>query len=149
MKTFHSLLCEISITVAIAIGVAAFVFLMIYLVFWKYGKLWLQSTLSGVPIPFAEIIGMVLRKTNPEVIVINRIIASKAGLNLSTAQLEAHAIVGGNVSNVVRAMIALDRAGINPGWETLTKEDLQGIDILKEAQYAVQKIREDDNNYND
>lgn len=131
----------------IVIAVIIVNILIFKLIIWKYGKLWLQSTLSGVPIPFAEIIGMVLRKTNPEVIVINRIIASKAGLDLSTAQLETHEITGGNVKNVVQAMIVLDRVGLNPGWDTLAKEDLQGRDVLEEARLSSQQILNNEDNF--
>jgi hypothetical protein len=36
----------------------------------------------------------------------------------------------------------LGEGRINPGWETLTADDLQGIDVLDEAQYAIEKMRE-------
>ena len=144
---FEGILCEISPVTIVVVAVVLVNILIFKLIIWKYGKLWLQSTLSGVPIPFAEIIGMVLRKTNPEVILINRIVASKAGLDLSTAQLEAHTIVGGNVNNVVHAMIVLNRAGLNPGWDTLAKEDLQGRDVLEEARLSAQRILNDEDDF--
>ena len=114
-----------------------------------FGKLWLQARLSGAPISFAELIGMTLRKVNIKTIVVSRITAVQAGIDLSTAQLETHHLAGGNVPNVVRAMIILDKAGISPGWETLTCEDLQGVDVLEEAQQAAARAREKSDEMND
>ena len=117
-----------------------FMVLIYVLMMQAYGNLWLQARLSGAPISFAELVGMTLRKVNAKIIITSRITAVQAGLSLSTAQLESHYLAGGNVSDVVRAMIILDKAGINPGWETLTREDLLGRDVLGEAQLTAEKI---------
>jgi uncharacterized protein YqfA (UPF0365 family) len=71
------------------------------------------------------------------VIVINRISAKKAGLELPTNMLEAHYLAGGNVSRVVRAMIAADKAKIDLGWERATAIDLAGRDILDAVKTSV------------
>ena len=105
-----------------------------------YGSLWLQSRLSGVPISFAELVGMTLRKSDAKTIVTCGITAAKAGIMLSWAELEAHYLAGGCVTDIVRAMIILEQAEINPGWETLAKEDLLGRDVLGEAELTAEKI---------
>ena len=73
----------------------------------------------------------------PDVVVLNRIAAKKAGMDLPTNQLEAHLLAGGNVSRVVRAMIAAGKAQINLSWENATAIDLAGRDILTAVQTSV------------
>ena len=146
-NSFIVILAAINPFVIGVIVIVALGFLIWTLFTYTYGSLWLQARLSGAPIAFVELIGMTLRKVDAKTIVTCRITVIQAGMELSITQLESHYLAGGNVPNVVRAMIALDRAGINPGWETLTREDLQGIDVLDEAQYAIQRTREDENDY--
>jgi uncharacterized protein YqfA (UPF0365 family) len=61
----------------------------------------------------------------------------KAGLELTTSQLESHYLAGGRVQNVVLALIAADRANINLTWKTATAIDLAGRDILDAVQTSV------------
>lgn len=131
------------------IVILAFAGLTYFLVMQAYGKLWLQARLSGAPVTFAELIGMTLRKVDIKTIVVTYITAKKAGLDLSTIQLESHFLAGGNVPNVIKAMIVLDSAGINPGWDTLRKEDLQGIDVLEEAYIATDSVRDNNSGLNE
>ena len=70
--------------------VAIFAGLIFILMIFAYGSLWLQARLSGSAVSFAELIGMTLRKVNARTIVVSRITAAKAGVELSTAQLESH-----------------------------------------------------------
>ncbi len=60
------------------------------------------------------LVGMRLRRVPPSRIVHPLIKATKAGLELTTNQLEAHFLAGGNVDRVVNALIAAHRAGIPP-----------------------------------
>lgn len=117
--------------------IAVFAILIFILVIFAYGSLWLQARLSGAPVSFAELIGMTLRKVNARTITVSRITAAKAGLELSTAQLESHYLAGGRVPNVVRALIAATRANIELSWETATAIDLAGRDILEAVQTSV------------
>jgi uncharacterized protein YqfA (UPF0365 family) len=111
------------------------VFLLLVL---KYGGLWLQARLSGAGVSIAELIGMSLRKVNARTIVVSRITASRAGLSsISTQDLESHYLAGGRVSNVVRALIAADRANISLTFKTATAIDLAGRDILEAVQMSV------------
>jgi uncharacterized protein YqfA (UPF0365 family) len=49
----------------------------------------------------------------PNSLIVNaRITAVRAGIDVSTAQLETHFLAGGNVDQVIRALIAADKAGI-------------------------------------
>jgi len=115
---------------------AIFVLIFFFLVL-AYGSLWLQARLSGARVSIAELIGMTLRKVNARVIVVSRIMASRAGLNITTQELENHYLAGGRVPNVVRALIAADRANIALTFKTATAIDLAGRDILDAVQTSV------------
>ena len=114
--------------------IAGLVFLFLVL---RYGGLWLQARLSGAKVSIAELIGMTLRKVDARTIVVSRITAARAGLSLSTQDLESHYLAGGNVPRVVRALIAADRANITLTFKTATAIDLAGRDILEAVQTSV------------
>ena len=78
-----------------------------------------------------------MRKVNPQAIVLSRIRAVKAGLDVSTNQLETHYLAGGNVPRVVNAMIAADRAEIELPFKTAAAIDLAGRDVLEAVKTSV------------
>jgi uncharacterized protein YqfA (UPF0365 family) len=73
---------------------------------------WLRAKLADAPVSFAKLIGMRLRRVPMGLIVDSRITAVKAGLTIDTDPLEAHYLAGGNVSHVVLALIAADKAAL-------------------------------------
>jgi uncharacterized protein YqfA (UPF0365 family) len=123
---------QIGGTIVAILLIVVFVLLII-----KYGGLWLQARLSRAPVSFSELIGMTLRKVNARTIVVSRITAARAGVSLSTQDLESHFLAGGRVQNVVRALIAADRANIDLSFKTATAIDLAGRDILEAVQMSV------------
>jgi uncharacterized protein YqfA (UPF0365 family) len=80
---------------------------------------------------------MWLRKVDSRIIVLSKITAVQAGLQLTTKDLESHYLAGGRVPNVVRALIAANRASIDLSWKTATAIDLAGRDILEAVQTSV------------
>jgi uncharacterized protein YqfA (UPF0365 family) len=80
---------------------------------------------------------MRLRRVPVGLIVDSRITALKAGLVIDTDPLEAHYLAGGNVLNVVRALIAADRAGIELDFKRAAAIDLAGRDVLDAVQTSV------------
>jgi uncharacterized protein YqfA (UPF0365 family) len=80
---------------------------------------------------------MWLRKVDARTIVISKITAIQAGLELTTKDLESHFLAGGRVPNVVRALIAANRANIELSLQTATAIDLAGRDILEAVQTSV------------
>ena len=94
----------------VMIAVGGFFVLIIAGILMKFFSLWLQALLSNASVSFTSLIGMQLRKVSPAVIVINRITAKKAGIELTTNQLEAHYLAGGKVPRGVHAMIAAGKA---------------------------------------
>lgn len=119
----------------IVLAIVAIIFLTII---GKYISLWFQAFVSGTPVPLFNIIGMSLRKIPPRVIVNARINSYKAGLkDIAVSDLETHYMAGGRVENVVRAMIAADKANIPLTWRQATAIDLAGRDILDAVRTSV------------
>jgi uncharacterized protein YqfA (UPF0365 family) len=61
----------------------------------QFFSLWLQALVSGARVKLIDLIMMKFRKVDPRTIVYNRISAKKAGLEISTNQLESHYLAGG------------------------------------------------------
>jgi len=114
------------------------IFLLIFVAFvFQYIGLYLQAWVSGAKVSLLDLIMMRFRKVSAKSVVINRISGKKAGIEISTDQLEAHYLAGGRITNVVRAMIAADKARIDLTWETATAIDLAGRDILEAVRTSV------------
>ncbi len=114
------------------------IFLLIIVAFaFQYLGLYLQAWVSGAKVGFVDLVMMRFRKVNAKSVVINRISGKKAGIEITTDQLEAHYLAGGRITNVVRAMIAADKARIDLLWETATAIDLAGRDILEAVRTSV------------
>jgi uncharacterized protein YqfA (UPF0365 family) len=124
------------ILLAALIAVGVVVLILIFVLF-QYISLWVQALLSGARVRLVDLVMMRFRRVDPKTIVFNRISAKKAGLELSTELLEAHYLAGGRVTNVVRAMIAADKAKIDLPWDRATAIDLAGRDILEAVKTSV------------
>ena len=110
--------------------IVAFVILLVIAgVVWKFGSLWIQAMSSGAPIGIFNLIGMSLRRVNPTVITQARIMSKKAGIDITSDLLEAHALAGGNVIPVVQALIAAHMAKIALSYDRACAIDLAGRDI--------------------
>jgi uncharacterized protein YqfA (UPF0365 family) len=104
----------------------------------KFISLWFQALVSGTPISLFNIVGMSLRKIPSRIIVNAYINAYKAGIkSMMVSDLETHYLAGGNVTNVVRAMIAADKANIPLTLRQATAIDLAGRDILDAVRTSV------------
>jgi uncharacterized protein YqfA (UPF0365 family) len=102
--------------------------------------MWIQGVVSlGIGrITIVDLIRMRLRKISPRLIVDAVINTHKAGLtNVKTDMLETHYLAGGNVPNVVVALIASDKAKIPLTFETATAIDLAGRDIKTAVETSV------------
>ena len=110
--------------------------IVLFFIFVPIG-LWISSLAANVKISIFNLIGMKLRRVVPSRIVIPLIKARKAGLDLGVNQLEAHYLAGGNVDNVVNALIASERAGIELPFEKAAAIDLAGRDVLEAVKMSV------------
>jgi uncharacterized protein YqfA (UPF0365 family) len=100
-------------------------------------SLWVQALVSGAHVGLFNIVFMRFRKVPPKLIVTSKIMAVKAGLDFSTDSLESHFLAGGNVSRVVQALIAADKANIELEFNRAAAIDLAGRDVLQAVQMSV------------
>ncbi|MBP89047.1 MAG: hypothetical protein CMJ64_20420 [Planctomycetaceae bacterium] len=131
---------------AILVGVGIFVVIflgILGIVAMAYGKIWFQAYMSSADISLLSLIGMGFRQVNPRIIVAAKIMAGQAGLDIgrragiSTSRLEAHFLAGGNVMNVINAIIAAHRAGIDLDFDRAAAIDLAGRDVLDAVRTSV------------
>jgi uncharacterized protein YqfA (UPF0365 family) len=99
--------------------------------------LWISALAAGVKVSIFTLIGMRLRRVIPSRVINPLIKAHKAGINVTTNQLESHYLAGGNVDRVVNALIAAHRANIELIFERCAAIDLAGRDVLEAVQMSV------------
>jgi len=121
----------------VLLSIAGVFGLILVIIIGQYVQLWVQAWLSGAKVRLLDLLMMRLRKVPPGVIVLNRISARKAGLDVPTNLLEAHYLAGGRVDRVIRAMIAADKAKIDLDWDRAAAIDLAGRDILDAVRTSV------------
>ncbi len=117
----------------IFLGIVA---LLLFFYFIPVG-LWITAIFSGVRVTLGELIGMRFRKVPPSIIVNSLITSTKAGLQQTTRELETHYLAGGNVPNVIRALISADKANIELSFNQATAIDLAGRDVFEAVQISV------------
>jgi len=117
-------------------GILALIFFIIIITFVPVG-LWITSKTAGAGISMMSLVAMRLRKVPPPLIVTMRINAIKAGLNVTTNQLEAHYLAGGHVELVISALISADKAGIKLDFDRAAAIDLAGRHVLEAVQMSV------------
>ena len=100
-------------------------------------NLWITAQFSGVKVGLLELVFMRIRKVPPSAIVNAMITATKAGLNVTTSDLETHYLAGGNVPTVIKALISADKANINLSFKQATAIDLAGRDVFEAVQISV------------
>ena len=99
--------------------------------------LWFSALVSGVRISLLQLILMRWRKVPPSTIVSSMIESTKAGLELNPNELEAHYLAGGNVTNVVHALVSAQKANIMLDFKMATAIDLAGRDVFEAVQMSV------------
>jgi uncharacterized protein YqfA (UPF0365 family) len=117
--------------------IAIIVFLIMFAVLFQFIGLYIRARVSNAPVGLLDLVGMRLRRVNGMAIVNARIQAMRAGLNVSTPEMESHFLAGGDVQRVINAMIAANKANIELTWQTATAIDLAGRDILDAVQTSV------------
>jgi uncharacterized protein YqfA (UPF0365 family) len=100
-------------------------------------RIWIAAFASGAYVGLFTLVGMRLRRVPPSTIVTARISAVKAGLDISVNDLEAHFLAGGNVVNVVNALISADKANIAMPFKRAAAIDLAGRDVLAAVKMSV------------
>ncbi len=102
----------------------AIVVLIVAGVFFSFFSTWLKATMNGAPVSPTNLLGMRLGGVPYGLVVEARITAVKAGIELSTDDIAAHYLAGGNVVPTVQALIAAKKAGIELDWDRACAIDL-------------------------
>ncbi|MGQ9504940.1 MAG: flotillin-like protein FloA [Thermogutta sp.] len=108
-----------------------------------YGALWLRAYMSSARVSMWSLIGMSFRQVNAQLIVQAKIMAVQAGLGneretgITTRRLEAHYLAGGNVMNVIKALIAAHRAQMLLTFDQAAAIDLAGRDVLDAVRTSI------------
>jgi len=131
------MLAAIHPAIWILVGALVLIALVVLAILGRFVKLWVQAYFARAGVTMFDLIGMTLRKVDPRVIVLSKIRAVQAGLELATREMESHYLAGGRVPNVITALIAANRAKIDLTWNTATAIDLAGRDILEAVQTSV------------
>jgi len=104
--------------------VGAIIAFVVFIIIISFLNTWIQARFSGAPVSFMNLFSMKLRRVPIGLVVQSRITSVKAGIPLETDQLEAHYLAGGDVNQVVRALIAADKAELNLDFNRAAAIDL-------------------------
>lgn len=124
--------------VVILMALAAIFIISFMGVFFYFLGIWIRALMSGARVSIWSLVGMKLRRIPPALIVDARIQLVKAGLALSTDEMEAHFLAGGDIISVARALIAADKANIDLTFQRAAAIDLAGRNVLEAVQTSVQ-----------
>jgi len=125
-------------TLIFAIGAVAFIVaLIIVIVLANFIGIWIRARIANAPVGLFNMIAMRLRRVPVGLIVDSRITAVKAGIELETDPLEAHYLAGGDVNQIVLALIAADKAGISLDFNRACAIDLATKGTTKSVIEAV------------
>ncbi|MDX2195229.1 MAG: flotillin-like protein FloA [Cytophagales bacterium] len=115
------------------------VFLILFFVFLYFVpvNLWITAIFSGVRVGLFDLVFMRIRKVPPRVMVESLITATKAGLKITTSDLETHYLAGGHVPSVIKALISAHMANIDLSFQQAAAIDLAGRDVFEAVQISV------------
>ena len=133
------------LTTLLILGITTLVFIFLYFV---PVNLWITAQFSGVNIGLLELVFMRVRRVPPSIIVNSLITATKAGLTikdeldsstrkLQGPDLETHYLAGGNVPQVITALISAEKANIDLTFKQATAIDLAGRDVFEAVTMSV------------
>ncbi len=125
---------QLPVLFLIIFGAIIFIFFFLYFI---PVNLWITAVFSNVKISIMNLVLMRLRKVPPSIVVNAMITGTKAGLILTTNEVETHYLAGGNVNNVIKALISADKANIPLTFKTATAIDLAGRDVRDAVQLSV------------
>ncbi|MDP1560711.1 MAG: flotillin-like FloA family protein [Pirellulaceae bacterium] len=144
----NSQLAQLDFGVDITIGAVVIVLVLFAIVagfalLLHFSLLWIPAYMASADVSFVSLVGMSLRRVPTHMLVTAKIMATQAGLNInrktgiSTERLEAHFLAGGDVKNVLQAIIAAHRAGIDLDFDRAAAINLAGRDVLDAVRTTV------------
>ncbi len=127
---------ETSLIASFLIAVVVIIAIIVFLTFVPIG-LWISAIAASARVSIGSMIGMRFRRISPARVVMPYIKATKAGLKLSSNEMEAHVLAGGNIDRVIDALIAAESANIPLEFESARAIDLAGRDVLQAVKISV------------
>ena len=121
----------------IPIAAIAVLAIILFLIFFSFLRLWIQSLLAGANVGIVDMIRMKLLNIDYSMIVRQKIALVQAGTKVNTQEMEAHVLSKGNVPKVATAVIAAHKAGMDLPWRTAAAIDLAGRDVLDAVKVSV------------
>ncbi len=121
----------------IVILILAIIALVCAIVVFSFLNTWLKAMLAGAPVSMLTLVAMRLRGVPYGMIVDSRIMAVKAGLDLTVNQLEEHYLAEGHLIPTIQALIASDKAGMDLSWKQACAIDLATKGTAKTVGEAV------------
>src|SRR5438876_4713538 len=97
----------------IGIAVLALFAFVLAIVLFNFFGLWLRARIANAPVSLGKMVGMRLRKVPVGMIVDIFFSKQKTAYEIPSDPLEAHYLAGGDVNQVILALIAADKAGIS------------------------------------
>ncbi|XHR30168.1 MAG: flotillin-like protein FloA [Chthoniobacteraceae bacterium] len=130
-----------STPVFLALGVGAIGLLVVAYVLFNFFSIWVRAWANQADVGLFDMIGMRLQGIPVALIVDARIMAIKAGMDIDLKSLQLHYQSGGNVPQVILALIMADRAGIALDFNRTCAIDLAtkgtGKTVLEAVQTSV------------
>lgn len=121
----------------IVILILTIIALVCAIVVFSFLNTWLKAMLAGAPVSMLTLVAMRLRGVPYGMIVDSRIMAVKAGLDLTVNQLEEHYLAEGHLIPTIQALIASDKAGMDLSWKQACAIDLATKGTAKTVGEAV------------
>ncbi len=124
-------------------AVAGLLVFLLVVVVMLYGNIWFRAYMSNAHVSFFSLVGMTFRQVKARIIVDAKIMAMQAGVGtdpitgITTGRLEAHYLANGNVPNVIHAIVAAHRAGMDLDFDRAAAIDLAGRDVLDAVRTSV------------
>jgi uncharacterized protein YqfA (UPF0365 family) len=143
MLAIIATLSPVNLGIFVLLGLLGLLAVAIIISFLAFGAMWVQAFAAGAKVSMPSLIGMYFRQVRAPIIVNAKIMAAQAGLDISsrngitTQRLEAHFLAGGNVMNIIQAIIAAQRANIDLDFDRAAAIDLAGRDVLDAVKTSV------------
>jgi uncharacterized protein YqfA (UPF0365 family) len=125
----------------IVLAILLIVALVFLLIFFSFLRVWINSVFGRARVGLRDMVRMKLMNIDHKMIVRQKIALVQAGVsNVTSQEMEAHFLSNGNVENVVAAVIAAHKAGLDLPWRTAATIDLAGRDILEAVRMSVKPV---------
>lgn len=125
---------EVLIPILLLLGIMVLGYMVKLFPFMTY----INCMSAKVPCSPVQLIAMQLRNVPTEFIVEYYVKVRKAGLPVALDRLEVHVLSGGNIANVVQALVSASRSNIDLTFEKAAAIDLAGRNVSEAVRMSVE-----------